>query len=159
MSLEYNVPRLLWENLESVLLAQSRRYIGELARHLGVSEKELQKRVLPTADSLRVTLHDSQAESTQCCAYVQHDQLTVFCKKPVAYQSTFCAHHRTKRMLVIQGDSIHTIQKIKDRPTMEPMWLQKSTLLNSQGETIGKLRQADSVLKRFVYMDEAPKHA
>lgn len=44
MSLEYKVPRLLWENFEAVLLAQSKRYIGELARRLNVSEKELQKR-------------------------------------------------------------------------------------------------------------------
>lgn len=43
-SLEYKVPRLLWENLESVLLAQSRKYICELAKRLNVSEKELLKK-------------------------------------------------------------------------------------------------------------------
>ena len=61
---EYKVPRLLWENLESVLLAQSKRYNGELAKRLGVSEKELQKKVLPTSDTLKVTIQDNQAESS-----------------------------------------------------------------------------------------------
>ena len=66
MSIEYKVPRLLWENLESVLLAQSKRYIGELAKRLGVSEKELTKRVLPTSDSLKVIIQDTHAECNQC---------------------------------------------------------------------------------------------
>ncbi len=69
MSIEYKVPRLLWENFESVLLAQSKRYIGELAKRLNVPERELQKRVLPTSDSLKVIIQDTQAESNQCKAY------------------------------------------------------------------------------------------
>jgi len=81
MSLEYKVPRILWENLESVLYAQSKRYVMETAKRLGVPEKELLKRVLPTSDSLHVMIQDSQAESNQCKAYVQHDKMTVFCKK------------------------------------------------------------------------------
>ena len=78
MSIEYKVPRLLWENLESVLLAQSKRYIGELAKRLGVSEKELQKKVLPSSDSLKIMLFDSQAECNQCKAYIQQDKLTIY---------------------------------------------------------------------------------
>jgi hypothetical protein len=159
MSLEYKVPRILWENLESVLLAQSRRYIGELARHLGVSEKELQKRVLPTSDSLKVILQDSQLESNQCKAYVQHDQLTVFCKKPVAYHSEYCAVHRTKRMMVIElpseNDALHIVQKIKDRHTMEPMWLMNHIVINSNGDMIGKINKTEGIMKRFII--EVPK--
>ena len=70
MSIEYKIPRILWENLESVLLAQSKRYIGELAKRLKVSEKELIKRVLPTSDYLKVIIQDTQTES-QCKAYIQ----------------------------------------------------------------------------------------
>jgi len=159
MSLEYKVPRLLWENLESVLLAQSRRYIGELAKYLGVSEKELQKRVMPTSDSFHVILQDSQHESNQCRAYIQRDQLTVFCKKPVAYHSEYCMIHRTNRMLVIESSqykgSIQIVQKIKDKNTMEPMWLTNRTIINSRGEMIGKLNKMDGVIKRFII--EVPK--
>ena len=42
-SCEYNVHRLIYENIESVLLANSRRYIAELAQYLEVNEKELYK--------------------------------------------------------------------------------------------------------------------
>ena len=66
MALEYKVPRILWENFESVLLAQSKRYIAELAKRLHVSEKELIKKVLPTTDSLKVIIQDSHNESNQC---------------------------------------------------------------------------------------------
>jgi hypothetical protein len=38
MSIEYKVPRLLWENFESVLLAQSKRYISELAKRVSVTD-------------------------------------------------------------------------------------------------------------------------
>ena len=56
MSVEYKVPRFLWENFESVLLAQSKRYITELAKRLAVPEKELIKKVLPSSDSLKVII-------------------------------------------------------------------------------------------------------
>lgn len=160
MSLEYKVPRILWENLESVLYAQSKRYVMELAKRLGVSEKELVKRVLPTSDSLRVIIQDSQAESNQCKAYVQHDKMTVFCKKATAYQSEFCVYHRSMRMTVIDGTEPIIVQKVKDRNDMEPMWMQDNILVNSNGNIIGKINRDQSIIKRFVIeseLDEVPK--
>jgi uncharacterized protein YegJ (DUF2314 family) len=155
MSLEYKVPRILWENLESVLYAQSKRYVMELAKRLGVSEKELLKRVLPTSDSLRVIIQDSQAESNQCKAYVQHDKITAFCKKATAYQSEFCVYHRTMRMTVIDSTEPFIVQKIKDRNDMEPMWVQDNVLVNSNGNIIGKINRDQSIIKRFIV--EVPK--
>jgi uncharacterized protein YegJ (DUF2314 family) len=155
MSLEYKVPRILWENLESVLYAQSKRYVMELAKRLGVAEKELLKRVLPTSDSLHVMIQDSQAESNQCKAYVQHDKMTVFCKKATAYHSEFCVYHRNTRMTVIDGTEPIVIQKVKDRNDMEPMWVQDNVLLNSNGHVVGKINRDQSIMKRFVV--EVPK--
>ena len=149
MTLEYKVPRLLWENLEAVLLAQSRRYISELAKYLGVSEKELQKRVMPTSDSLKITLHDSHSESNQCHAYIQQDQLTTFCRKPVAYHSEFCTVHRANRMTVIDASEATVVQKIKDTNMMGAMWALNRTLINSNGEIIGNINKYTNVIKRF----------
>lgn len=149
---EYKVPRLLWENLESVLLAQSKRYISELAKRLNVSEKELLKKVLPTSDSLKVLLLDSQLESNQCKAYVHHDALTVYCKKPVAYQSEFCTAHRNKRMMVIPSNP-EPIQKVKDIATLKPMWLTKTTLIDSSGAIVGKINKEEGKIKIFTYKD------
>ena len=150
MTLEYKVPRLLWENLEAVLLAQSRRYIGELAKHLGVSEKELQKKVLPSSDSLKITIQDSQAESNQCRAYVQHEKMTMFCKKSVAYQSEFCAFHRHKRMTVIDGTNPVIVQKVKDLNSTDPLWINKNTLIYANGNIAGKVNKASNTVKLFV---------
>jgi len=155
MTLEYKVPRLLWENLESVLLAHARRYIGELANHLNVPEKELQKHVLPTADSLKVILQDSQAESNQCKAYVQQSQLTVMCKRPVAYHSEFCTFHRTKRMMVIEGTNPAIIQRIKDKSTAEPLWMVEQNVVNAEGSIVGKINTTKQALKLFTVVNES----
>jgi hypothetical protein len=149
MSIEYKVPRLLWENFESVLLAQSKRYIGELAKRLGVSEKELLKKVLPTSDSLKVIIQDTQAECNQCKAYIQQDKLTVYCRKATAYGTEYCSFHRNKRMLVIEGTNPITIQKIKDTNTIESLWVSDSILYNSNGEIVGKINKEKGKIKLF----------
>jgi len=149
-SLEYKVPRLLWENLESVLLAQSRKYICELAKRLNVSEKELLKKVLPASDSLKVLIFDSACESNQCKAYIQQNELTVFCKKPVAYQSEFCLTHRENRITVINNTVSEPIQKVKDINNVQPMWSVHNTLINSNGGVVGKINKNDGKIKIFV---------
>lgn len=153
MTVEYKVPRLLWENLESVLLAQSKRYIGELAKRLGVSEKELQKKVLPSSDSLKIMLYDSQAESNQCKAYIQHDKLTIYCRKPVAYQSEYCMFHRQKRMQVISETQPIMIQKIKDIPTQDPLYFYENVIINSSGNMVGKINKKTNKMKLFMIVD------
>jgi hypothetical protein len=149
MSIEYKVPRLLWENFESVLLAQSRRYIGELAKRLGVSEKELQKKVLPTSDSLKVIIQDTQSETNQCKAYIQNDKLTVFCRKPTAYGCEYCPFHKNKRMIVVDGTQPIPIQRIKDKNKLGPIWASNTTLYNSSGDIIGKITK-DGKIKIFM---------
>jgi hypothetical protein len=158
MTLEYKVPRILWENLESVLLAQSKRYIGELAKRLHVSEKDLLKKVLPTNDSLKVIIQDSQQETNQCTAYVQEGQLTVHCRKPVAYQSQFCPIHRNHRMMVMEGTHPTPIQKVKDNPQLPPMWQNHCTLINSKGEMIGKINHAEQTMTLFVIEECLNQH-
>lgn len=150
MSVEYKVPRLLWENFESVLLAQSKRYIGELAKMLGVPEKDLIKKVLPSSDSLKVIIQDTQTECNQCKAYIQQDKLTVYCRKATAYGSEYCAFHRNKRMTVIEGTNPTQLQKIKDINNLEPLWASRNTIYNSNGDMVGKINREDSKIKIFV---------
>jgi len=150
MSIEYKVPRLLWENFESVLLAQSKRYIGELAKRLGVPEKELLKKVLPTSDSLKVIIQDTQAESNQCKAYIQHDKLTIYCRKTTAYGCEYCSFHRNKRITVVEGTNPIQLQKVKDTSTLEPLWISKDALYNSSGELVGRINKENGKVKIFV---------
>ena len=154
MSIEYKVPRILWENLESVLLAQSKRYISELAKRLQVNEKELQKKVLPTSDSLKIMLYDSQSESNQCKAYIQHDKVTIYCRKPVAYQSEYCAFHRNKRMQVVSETQPILIQKVKDIATKDCLYIYDNVLINSSGNMVGKINKKENKIKLFMVMDD-----
>lgn len=137
----YKVPRILWENLEAVLLTQSKKYIEELAKILGVPAKELQKRVMPSANSVRVILQDVQ-EST-CRAYVQNGAFTVFCRKPV-FNGDFCAAHCGARSIVNDTVAI-PIKKVKDMDTLPPMWEQDTSipaikeLYVASGQRIGKV--------------------
>ena len=131
----YKVPRILWENLEAVLLTQSKKYIEELAKILKVPVKELQKRVMPSANSIKVMLQDTQ-EST-CRAYVQNGAFTVFCRKPV-FNGDFCAAHSASRPIVNDQTAI-PIKKIKDMDTLPPMWEKEGNLYVSSGQRIGKI--------------------
>ena len=156
MSIEYKVPRLLWENFESVLLAQSKRYIGELAKRLGVSEKELLKKVLPTSDSLKVIIQETQAESNQCKAYIQHEKLTVHCRKVTAYGGEFCSFHRNKRMIIVKGTNPIHIQKVKDIDMLPPIWIKESdtNLYYSNGTIAGKINHDKQKIKIYTITDD-----
>lgn len=153
-TLQYKVPRLLWENFEAILLAQSRRYIGELARRLNVPEKELQRKVLPSSDSLKVMMMDSQGETTQCQAYVQQENLTVHCRKPVAYHSEFCTFHRDRRMTVFVSDTTPRVERVRMSPTKEPVWLRGNTLLNAKGDKVGRIHRERHTVTWFILPEE-----
>lgn len=148
--MEYKVPRFLWENLEAVLLAQSKRYVSELAKRLEIPEKELLHRVLPSSDSLKIIIQDTHSESCQCKAYLQNNKLTTFCRKPVIYGTEFCALHRAKRMTVIEGTTPTEIQRIKDKITQCPSWITKNIIINTNGNMIGKINRSSSKIKMFI---------
>ena len=147
---QYSVPRLLWENLESVLLAQSRQFVREMAGYLRVSEKELLKQVIPSSDSIRIVMIDSEVESNQCHAYVQQDKMTVLCKKPIALHSEFCPLHQKNRLHVMEGVSPTSVQRIKAHPSLEPLWVTADDrILRSNGTFAGKRNEAQKKIWLF----------
>ena len=151
MSTEYKVRRVLWESLESVLLAESKKYVGELARRLQLPEKELIRRVFPSSDSLKVYIQDSNISDNQCHAFIQDDEITCYCRKPVVYGTDFCQFHRTKRMTVIKEMPSQLVKRIRDRIDCDNMWLDdKNILYNSKGTTVGKLDHNNSKIKLFL---------
>jgi hypothetical protein len=149
MSIEYKVPRILWENLESILMEHSRKFVKELAKRLDVPEKELMRQVLPN-DKIQVTIMDSNQESLQCQAFIQQNKMTVYCRCPVVYQTNYCMAHRHKRMDVIPF-SQKQIQRIKD----DNIWVLSDSLilLNSNAEAIGKIYTNQNKIKRFIILD------
>lgn len=142
MSSEYKVNRILWESLESILYAHSVKYVREVAKKLEIPEKELIKRVIPSSDSLKVYIQDTNNDTTQCKAYIQDNKLTVLCRKPVAYNCEYCSLHRDKRMTLIKETDPEFIQKIKDRSDINSIWVNSTNnLINSNGDIIGKINK------------------
>jgi hypothetical protein len=151
MSTEYKVRRVLWESLESVLLSESKKYVGELARRLQLPEKELMRRVFPSSDSMKVYIQDSSISDNQCHAFIQDDEITCYCRKPIVYGSDFCHFHRTKRMTVIKEMPSQYVKRIKDRPECDNMWVDNNNILyNSKGTIVGKICNNSSKIKLFI---------
>lgn len=142
----YKVPRLLWESLESVLLAQGKRYVREMAKTLKVNEKELLKRVFPTKDAVHITLHDTTTASLQCTAYLP-GQIVHLCRKPVLLGSMFCESHQQARPLV---STPANLEKLADDGTRPPLWTQADgTVLDATGTSCGTYHKDTSRLVIF----------
>ncbi len=147
---EYKVPRVLWESLESVLMAHSRRYVSDLAKILEVDEKELIKKVLPTSDKLKVYIQDSQSECYHCMAYVQYDKVTGYCRKTKTLGSEFCEFHNKKRMNVVKSPEPNILQKISNIPELTNSWIDsKGNIVISDLTKIGKVCKEKSLIKIF----------
>ena len=143
---EYKVPRLLWESLEAVLLAQGKRYVRDMAKTLKVNEKELLKQVFPTKDAIKVTLHDTTTASLQCTAYLP-GQIVHLCRKPVLLGSTFCeSHQRTRPLVTIPAN----LEKLADDGTRPPLWTQADgTVIDATGSSCGLYNKDRSKLVLF----------
>lgn len=154
MSKQYSIPRLLWENVESVLRAQSKQFVRELAGLLRVPEKELIKQVLPSADTVKVVLIDSQQETNQCKAYVMRDNIAIYCKKPVLLHCEYCSQHQQHRSRLIEDRPLTTVRRIKDEPSMEPLWItEEETIVRSDGSVVGKRYESTQKIILFDVVD------
>jgi hypothetical protein len=120
---EYKVSRLLWENLEAVLLAQGKRFVKDIAKTLKVNEKELLKQVFPTKDSFKVAIYDGSSESNQCSAYITGGPVTHLCRKPIVTGSAFCAAHATIRYAVEPTETTVQLRKVQDGPARPALWI------------------------------------
>jgi hypothetical protein len=148
---EYKVPRLLWESLEAVLLAQGKRLVKDMAKTLDVNEKELLKKVFPTKDSIKVTLHDTQTSSLQCQAYVQDGAIVKHCGHPVLLGSEFCGVHRTNRSTVTDTGSATQYIKLRDSPDRPSLWvrLRDNYVVDCTGKIRGQYSRERESLQLF----------
>jgi hypothetical protein len=172
---DYVVPRVLWESFNSVLLAQSRQYVKELAKRLKVPEKDLMKKVLPTADSIRVYMHDTQTEDLQCIADIQEGIIIHKCGRPVLLGTSHCSeHHVTSSQptstttltltstfqtveRIIQSDDINDESRIQavNMNIPKKLWTTKDKIvIDATGRTIGHYNEDDSKLQLFKIVEE-----
>ena len=143
---EYKVPRLLWESLEAVLLAQGKRYVRDIAKTLKVNEKELLKQVFSTKDAVKIALHDTTTASLQCSAYLP-GQIVHLCRKPVLLGSIFCESHQQVRPFITIPANL---EKLADDGSRPPLWTQADgTVLDATGSPCGIYNKDRSKLVLF----------
>jgi hypothetical protein len=120
---DIKVPRLLWESLEAVFLAQGKKYVREMAKALEVDPKQLVKKVFDGKDGVRIILHDTATESLECTAYVQDRAVTRMCRRPVQLGSEFCSTHITARAHIAATEATVEVRKLQDDPTRPSLWV------------------------------------
>jgi hypothetical protein len=146
---EYQVPRLLWESLESVLLAQGRVFVRDIARRLAVDEKELLRQVMPK-DKIHVYLHDTQTEDMQCHAFVQTDSVIHHCRRPVTLGSEFCFLHFRDRLHVHSHDESDHVQQLETSADRPPLWKRADgSVINAKGDVVGMYNKETAVLTMY----------
>jgi hypothetical protein len=137
MSAEYQVPRVLWESLESVLMAQGRQFVKECAKRLEVNEKELLKRVMPSS-KVSVYLQDTHTDTLQCKAFININSIIHHCRRPVSLGCEYCYHHRRDRLTVEEPDPKHFIERLQDASDRPTLWKRSdNSVIDSQGNRIG----------------------
>jgi hypothetical protein len=141
------VPRLLWESFESILLAEGKRFVRDIAHTLQVPEKELIKRIFPTKDALHIHLHDTHTSTLDCMALSTGGAVARRCRRPVQLGSEFCAMHLINRPLYLPAAPIRKLQDHPDRPSL---WVQTDgTVIDDQGVPHGTYSEETGKLVLF----------
>jgi hypothetical protein len=148
---EYKVPRLLWESLESVMMAQGRIFVKDIAKRLKVNEKELLRKVFPSSESIKVYIHDTHTDTLQCSAHIQDDTVIQHCRRPVQCGSEYCYEHQTKRMM-LSNIGYMEVHKLQDAPERPSLWVRNRTeVVDSTGKVIGRWNPDTNKLTIFVF--------
>jgi hypothetical protein len=93
--MSYAVQRPLWEAMESVLMAQSKRLIKDIAETLGEDEKKLWTAFrLDKSHPYLVDLEEPTSENFKCSAFDTSTVVARICRKPVLFGERFCPAHR-----------------------------------------------------------------
>jgi len=93
--MSYAVQRPLWEAMESVIMAQSKRLIKDIAETLGEDEKKLWNAFrLEKTKPYLVDMEEPTNERFMCSAYDTSTAVATICSKPVLYGEPYCPCHR-----------------------------------------------------------------
>lgn len=136
----FKVPRLLWESLETVLVAQGKKYVREVARALEVDPKELVRQVF-AKDAIPVILHDTSTDMLECCAYergMSKTDVARLCRRPVQLGSEFCSHHIVARPTIVTEETTVTVRKLQDDSARPALWIHDDgRAVDIHGKTLG----------------------
>lgn len=150
----YKFPLIVWQSLEPLLFAESRKYVRSVASALKVDESELLKAVLPDRDKFLVTLFETE-DIRECKAWISHptrSDFAIHCRKATFPGEECCAAHKHNRSTVQPRLEPPIIWKrIKTPPDVPPLWLDAdNNIVNIDGIICGK-KNADS--NQIIFFD------
>jgi hypothetical protein len=149
---EYRVPRLLWESFESVLIAQGRLFVKDVAKKLHVDEKELLKKVMPSS-KIKVYLHDTQTDTLLCQAHIKTNEIVHFCRKPVSLGACYCPTHLYVRE-TFTTDTAYEIHALENTHKMGELWIKDDDIvMNVKSSIVGRYDRDTEKLTIFDIID------
>jgi hypothetical protein len=161
----YQIPKILWESFESVLYAESRNYLRSMADVLKVNSNDLIKAVLPSKDSLKVLLYETD-EIHYCKAFIPHParpDLAIHCRKPVFPGEDWCNIHQHARHGIQKTiEKTEIWRSIKVPPELPALWLnEKDQVVNADGIVCGIAKKqldesGEIIIKQIIFYDRLP---
>ena len=124
---EFNIAVPILKSIEKSLLINGRAYVKELAKILKVDERELVKRVLPSADV--VQLHIYNTTDIQCTAFIMCNDVIARCKNPIFNGKHFCSEHLFERNEIIENRDTVVVRKIIDLQDKSSLWIKNDTVV------------------------------
>ncbi len=159
--MSYQLPKLIWESFESAFYAESRNYLRSLADALKTNPNDLIKAVIPSKDSLKVLLYETE-DIQECKAFVPHPlkaDFAIHCRKPVFPGEDWCALHQHARYGIQRTlEKPATWRPIKVPSELPALWLnEKDQVVNSDGIVCGIAKKNDEgEIQQIIFYDRLP---
>lgn len=156
-----NIPKFLWQSLDSLMYNEARNYLTKVAEILRVPASDLIKAVIPSKETLKIIMYDCESLGS-CRAWIAHPDrpdFAIHCKKPTTPGEDCCAEHKHSRTSIQrQIDRPQILRPINTGPDMEPLWLNEDDqVVNCHGKIRGRYLSDKGRLIIYNIHDDAGK--
>jgi hypothetical protein len=159
--MSYQIPKLIWESFESALYAESRNYLRSLADAMKTNPNDLIKAVLPSKDSLKILLYETE-DIKECKAFIPHSakaDFAIHCRKPVFPGEEWCQLHQHARFGIQRTiEPPINWKPIKVPSELPALWLNdKDQVVNAEGIVCGIAKKnEDDEIQQIIFYDCLP---
>ncbi len=155
------IPLVIWESLEISLRSGSKAFIKKVAKILQVDENELIRTVMPSGESIRMILYETD-DIKQCPAYIPHpmkSNFAVHCRKSIIPGEEFCPIHKHSRFNVQNSiEGVIELEALQTPSELPALWLAPGDttirdVINVEGKIVGQLNTENNSLTYFTFSD------
>lgn len=148
------IPKLLWDTLQTAFQMEAKRICRDAARLLGANEKELIQKVMPPQSKVKVQLVQDEEAPLSCPVLLSKGTLLRRCRAPSLLGTGRCLHHQTATIPATEDLPIQLtrLERIEERD--DALWCNEATgeVYDEEGAIIGEYRDERLIL--YVLEDE-----